>query len=413
MSDPNKKRPGYKETKVGWIPNEWSVKALAEVSTIQTGLAKGKNIEGDSVSLPYLRVANVQDGHVTLDEVKMISVKRRDVDRYSLCPNDVLFTEGGDFDKLGRGCVWHGQIDPCLHQNHIFAVRCKSSKILPCLLACYASSIHGRRYFALNSKQSTNLASINSTQLKAFPVVLPPMQEQQKIAEILGNCDRVIEKTSALIDAKKRQKKALMQQLLTGKKRLPGFEGEWKSYRLGDLFTERAETNCEYLPLLAITGTRGIIPAADINRRDSSSADKSRYKAIYPGDIGYNTMRMWQGVSAVSRFKGIVSPAYTICVPTNRVDVVFMGYFFKCPPVVYLFWRFSQGLVDDTLNLKFPNFEVIRVTIPDKAEQRAIAKVLENADEVIALLETKQAALKQQKKALMQKLLTGQVRVKV
>src|SRR3546814_17828054 len=91
--------------------------------SVQTGIAKGKAINGAAITLPYLRVANVQDGHVDLSVIKTITLKPSEVDRYSLRKGDVLFTEGGDFDKLGRGTVWNGEIKPCLHQNHVFAVR--------------------------------------------------------------------------------------------------------------------------------------------------------------------------------------------------------------------------------------------------------------------------------------------------
>lgn len=165
MRDPNAGRPGYKETKGGWIPEEWETVVLHEVADVQSGIAKGKQISGRAVKLPYLRVANVQDGHVALDDLQEIAVGSTEVARHSLRAGDVLFTEGGDFDKLGRGCVWHGEVDPCLHQNHVFAVRCDAKRLLPGLLAGNAAAAHGRRYFTLSSKQSTNLASINSTQL--------------------------------------------------------------------------------------------------------------------------------------------------------------------------------------------------------------------------------------------------------
>ncbi|MBW2321785.1 MAG: restriction endonuclease subunit S [Deltaproteobacteria bacterium] len=215
-----------------------------------------------------------------------------------------------------------------------------------------------------------------------------------------------------LIDAKKCLEKALMQQLLTGKKRLPGFNDSWEEYPLGDLFDERSERNFEHLMLLAITGSRGVIPASEIKQKDSSSTDKSKYKRITPGDIGYNTMRMWQGVSAVSGLEGIVSPAYTICIPKETVNVRFMGYFFKFSQVINLFRRFSQGLVNDTLNLKFNNFTQIKVKIPCLDEQQAISKVLRIADDEIKTLENKLTALEKQKRGLMQKLLTGEIRVK-
>ena len=165
------------------------------------------------------------------------------------------------------------------------------------------------------------------------------------------------------------------------------------------------------LPLLAITGSRGVIPASDIERKDSSTPDKSRYKRIAPGDIGYNTMRMWQGVSAISSLEGIISPAYTVCIPNKGIDAWFMGYLFKFQPVAHLFRRYSQGLVNDTLNLKYYNFAKIKVRIPGFDDQRQIREVFFTVDEEIETLETKLKALEKQKRGLMQKLLTGEVRV--
>src|SRR5574341_118896 len=196
------------------------------------------------------------------------------------------------------------------------------------------------------------------------PIPLPPLAEQRKIGDLLSTWDQAIKQTAQLIEVKTERKNGLMQSLLTAKKRLPGFQKAWEWYHLQNLFAERNETGCAHLPLLAITGDRGVIPASEIERKDSSSEDKSKYKRIASGDIGYNTMRMWQGVSAVSELEGIVSPAYTICNPKNGGDVRFMGYLFKFPPVVHSFWRHSQGLVSDTLNLKFHHFARIKVKIP-------------------------------------------------
>jgi type I restriction enzyme S subunit len=123
---------------------------------------------------------------------------------------------------------------------------------------------------------------------------------------------------------------------------------------------------------------------------------------------------MWQGVSALSQLEGIVSPAYTICVPTEKIDARFAAHFFKYYHTIHLFHRYSQGLVDDTLNLKFPNFAVIEVTIPsDIEEQKAIARILDLCDQETKLLRTQRTAIDQQKRGLMQRLLTGKLRVKI
>lgn len=165
----------------------WKIKKLSEVSTLQTGLMKGKKYSGKTVVLPYLRVANVQDGFLNLSEIKKIEVSEELIDRYSLKNGDVLFTEGGDYDKLGRGTVWQGQIKNCLHQNHVFVVRPQADVLSPYFLSYQAGSRYGKQYFLKCSKQTTNLASINSTQLKGFPVLMPTIEEQAQIVLLIDN----------------------------------------------------------------------------------------------------------------------------------------------------------------------------------------------------------------------------------
>lgn len=245
-------------------------------------------------------------------------------------------------------------------------------------------------------------------------ITLPTLPEQQKIAAILSTQDKAIELKEKLLAQKQQQKKYLMQQLLTGKKRLPGFCEKWTRKQLGELFENRVEINRSDLGLLAITGTRGILPRDCLDLKDNSSEDKSKYLRICPGDIGYNTMRMWQGVSAYSEYEGIVSPAYTILAPMEGVYSRYFAYLFKTQSVIFSFYRFSQGLVDDTRNLKYENFKKISVSIPSKvAEQRAIVQILSTADHEIDLLQKSIEAEKQKKKALMQLLLTGKVSVRI
>lgn len=167
--------------------DSWEVKSLIEVASLQTGLMKGKHYEGKTVFLPYLRVANVQDGFLDLTEIKEIEVSPSNVARYSLKRGDVLFTEGGDFDKLGRGTVWEEEIPNCLHQNHIFVIRPDESVLNSYFLSYQAGSKYGKEYFLSCSKQTTNLASINSMQLKGFPVKLPSLAEQIEIVSTISN----------------------------------------------------------------------------------------------------------------------------------------------------------------------------------------------------------------------------------
>lgn len=248
---------------------------------------------------------------------------------------------------------------------------------------------------------------ITSKQLKNIRIPVPPLAEQRKIAEVLGVWDKAIEKQARLIEKLALRKRGLMQRLLSAKLRLPGFSEPWKIHKLQELFTERNETNRTDLPLLSITGDRGVILQTESEKRDTSNDDKSKYKRIAKGDIGYNTMRMWQGRSALSGLEGIVSPAYTIVVPNTDVDGYYMSVLFKQPRLIYDFWTHSQGLVGDTLNCKYRDFGQVHICCPPLAEQKAITEVLTAADREIELAKEKLERLRRQKRGLMQQLLSG------
>jgi type I restriction enzyme S subunit len=183
-----------KETQIGLLPESWDVQLLSECAHVQTGVAKGRPIDPSKlIEVPYLRVANVQHGHLDLSEIKKIQIRRDELSRYSLRKDDVVVTEGGDFDKLGRGFIWAGQVDPCVHQNHIFAIRPHRDRLLPQYLAYLIQSPHGRSYFLTVAHKTTNLACINTSKLKALPVLIPPVSEQREIADILQTADRKID----------------------------------------------------------------------------------------------------------------------------------------------------------------------------------------------------------------------------
>lgn len=167
-------------------PNHWEVKQLEEVAQIRSGVTKGKKLKGPLITVPYMRVANVQDGFLNLNEIKNIDVSMEDYQKYLLQSGDVLLTEGGDPDKLGRGAVWRNEVEGCIHQNHIFRVRVNQKVILPEYLNFCTGSEYGKAYFLKAAKQTTGIASINSTQLKSFPVIIPPISIQKNFREILN-----------------------------------------------------------------------------------------------------------------------------------------------------------------------------------------------------------------------------------
>lgn len=188
----------YRNSGVEWlgeIPSHWDVTPLKRVASVQTGIAKGKDMAGkQTITVPYLRVANVQDGYLSLDDVAMIEIEPEQLARYRLRAGDVLMNEGGDFDKLGRGAIWSGAIADCIHQNHVFAVRPHGFDSH--WLTQVTASRYAQFYFMGRAKQSTNLASISSSNIMELPVVVPPAAERDGILAFL---DREIGKIDALL----------------------------------------------------------------------------------------------------------------------------------------------------------------------------------------------------------------------
>ena len=183
------------------IPRGWNLVCLKRVAEIQGGLTLGKQYEGELVERPYLRVGNVQDGHLDLEDVSVIELPARVAAGVELRPDDVLMTEGGDLDKLGRGHLWNGEIPGCLHQNHIFAVRCLRHKLVPRFLAYVTAAKYGRDYFEATGKRTTNLACTNATKVGEFPIPLPPLNDQKAICAYLDEKIREVRCIAATIES--------------------------------------------------------------------------------------------------------------------------------------------------------------------------------------------------------------------
>lgn len=167
-------------------PGHWAVAAFDEVAVVIGGVTKGRDMRGKQVVVcPYLSVANVQRGYFKLDNLKSIEIAEHELAKYLVHDGDLLVTEGGDWDKVGRTAIWKGGVDNCLHQNHVFKARVPSEQLLNAWVELVFNSSVGRDYFAGASKQTTNLASINMTQLRSFPLPIPPLEEQRRIIETL------------------------------------------------------------------------------------------------------------------------------------------------------------------------------------------------------------------------------------
>lgn len=400
---------GYKPSPLGPIPEDWEVKRLGEVGSFSkgSGVPKDKIISEGHPCLTYGDLYTKYD--FVIKEIKSFIDEETSKESKAINAGDICFAGSGETpEDIGKCAAY---LENCLAYAGGDIVILSPNNNINSLWLSYLlnSDIGGKQRYKF--AQGFSIVHIYPDNLKQIQIPVPPLPEQQRIVSVLSLWDTAIAKQTALIEQLTLRKRGLMQQLLTGKKRLKGFDGEWKEVRLGDVFDERNETNCNNLPLLSITGDKGVIYQSESDKRDISNEDKSKYKRICPNDIGYNTMRMWQGRSALSDLEGIVSPAYTIVTPKDNIDVKFMAMLIQQPRIVYDFWTHSQGLVSDTLNCKYPDFSQVKVSIPSKEEQTAIANFFVGLDKEIELANKKLARSQEEKRGLMQVLLTGRKRI--
>ncbi|MGW3830481.1 hypothetical protein [Streptomyces microflavus] len=203
--------------------------SLKHIATIQTGITLSGDGDPEDPEWPYLRVANVQMGYMNLDEIKMIRASRTDAQKSMVRPGDVLMTEGGDIDKLGRGAVWQDEVPNALHQNHIFATR-PGNRLDPRFLMYYLDGPIARNYFRITAKKTTNLASTNKWTTGNLPVGLPPLDEQRRIVTYLDEqttrMDLLIATAQENVELVRKRKAALITAAVTGQKSVPVTEQE-------------------------------------------------------------------------------------------------------------------------------------------------------------------------------------------
>ena len=188
---------------------------LKATAQIASGATKGRKIDpAEAIEVPYLRVANVQDGYLNLGEIKTISIRESETEKYALAPGDLIMTEGGDPDKLGRAAVWRSELSYCAHQNHVFRVRPHLEVALTDYLQDIVCSAYGKAYFLSVAKQTTGIASINKTQLGNFPVPIPPIELQARYAQVVGKARGLVTAAARSADQMSELGTSLMSRLL-------------------------------------------------------------------------------------------------------------------------------------------------------------------------------------------------------
>lgn len=264
--------------------------------------------------------------------------------------------------------------------------------------------------------------NINLQLLKPLKILTPPLPEQEKIAAVLSTWDKAISTTDALLANSRQQKKALMQQLLTGKRRLPGFTGEWKTILLSDIAVRLNErNNGQSDNVVTISAQKGLVRQEEFFNKSIASENLDTYFILHKGQFAYNkSYSIGYPMGAIKRLKlyetGVVTSLY-ICfdITSMQADANFYEHFFESGLLNAALTKIAAegGRAHGLLNVRPADFMHISVPLPPLDEQRAIAAVLDAADREIVLLEQKAARLREEKKALMQQLLTGKRRVRL
>lgn len=404
------------------IPDGWNVKKLGECFSFLRTSCYSRAETTDCGEVHYIHYGDIHTKyplHISPKDIDVYVSTEQASKSDCLKTGDLILLDASEDYEGTTKCVELLNIsddEKVVSGLHTLALRDSDQNFINGFRA-YITSIP----FVKNNfwKQVTGIKvyGVSKDNLKKIKLPIPPLPEQEKIAEILGCWDDGIEKLSRLIEQKKLLKKGLMQRLLSGKQRLPGFSEPWKKVKLGDIikeFSDKTTTNNQH-QILSVT-KNGICPQDSYFDKQIASENNIGYKIIYKHNIAFSPMNLWMGSIGFSEYDiGIVSPAYKIFkIDEETTNYVFLKNYLVTSYMIYLYAINSEiGASIVRRNLDLSALLSSLLPFPSLSEQKAIADILSKADEEIDLLTEKLSALKSQKKGLMQKLLTGQIRVKV
>jgi type I restriction enzyme S subunit len=401
-------KEGFKETKLGVIPNDWDIKELNEVGDTITGLTYSPKMISNSGVL-VLRSSNVQNRTLSFNDNVFVNVKEGNYNKTK--DGDILIcVRNGSKSLIGKNALIDKPNESCAFGAFMLVFRSPNSKYLYHLFDTdyYNKEIHRNLGATINS--------INTKNLQKFRFPFPKIEEQKAIAKCLNTWDTAIDRLKNLIDEKELQKKALMQQLLTGKKRLKGFNDEWKEKRIEEVAQEYSAKNHknENIEVLSCTKYDGLVPSLKYFGRKVYGDDLSKYKVVPKNYFAYATNHIEEGSIGYQGFNevGLVSPMYTVFKTDNNVHDKFFFRVLKSHKLIHEYNRRMEGSIDRRGGLRWKNFKRIKVQLPRVNEQKAIENILLIADKELGILKNELQQLKKQKKGLMQQLLTGKKRLK-
>lgn len=396
--------------RLGSMPPDWTVVPLGRIAETEYGISETASETPNALMIGMKHLSN---GAIRFTELIPIEVDSPTIEKYRIRERDLLFNRTNSFDLVGKTSIaLNVPDDNVLFASYLVRIHLDESRAIPEFVNCFLNSNTGITRVKALATPGVSQYNLNPTTLRTQLLVpLPPISEQKKIAAILSTWDRAIELTEKLIAAKQKRKQALMQQLLNGKVRLPGFEKTtWKRYHLGDVAensSRRNETPSDQRTVYSVTNSVGMIPMEEGVIGESIE----RYKSVSRRDFAYNPMRinvgsiaMWEGDEDV-----LVSPDYVVFRCGPKLDAEFLNHFRKTHYWRQFVTRAGGGSV--RVRIYFSDLANMKLSLSSVEEQKAIAAVLNIQDEEVTLLIRRLNALKLQKKGLMQQLLTGKVRV--
>ena len=407
---------GYIDNKAGIIPDSWTAISLGNLGEAKNGLNFHRDDEGYKVRV--LGVGDFKDKTVmrNLERLTEVSLTTAPDDEYYLRNGDIVFVRSnGSKELVGRNLLVFPNDLPASYGGFCIRYRMNDMSLTSPEYLNFILDSGALKKKLQKENQGSNISNLNQDILSDLTIVLPMDKgEQTSILQILDSQNRVIELKEKLLSEKQRQKKYLMQQLLTGKKRLPGFDGEWKKVRLKKLLKERKTYSLKGAEYPHVTlSTEGIYAKSERYDRDHLvKSDDKEYKITHKGDICYNPANLKFGVICMNTFgDAIFSPIYVTFEVVGKICSEFLANYLMRWDFINAVRKYEEGTVYERMAVKPEDFLKFEMMLPPYEEQVAIAEILSTADKEIELLRQDLEQEKQKKKALMQLLLTGIVRV--
>ena len=399
MTNKDKHIPqGYKSSPLGIIPEDWEVKRLGDYVTITSGESPSLYVLKTTGRFPYVKVEDMNN----CSKYQTQSREYSDIEKSVVPKGSIIFPKRGA--AILNNKVRIAQTDLLMDSN-MMAITPKDGQLDSEYL--YYTIIKEQLY---KIADTSTIPQINNKHIIPYRFCLPSLVEQKEIVSLLITWDTAIEKQTVLIEKLTLRKRGLMQQLLTGKKRLKGFEGG-TFHRLGNYITECDRRNNGCKRVLSVTNTRGFILQEEQFDKIVASNDTSNYKVVRRGEFAYNPSRVNVGSLAMLNEydEGILSPMYIVFKANENID---KSYLLQC---LQSWWfrghipAYTQGSVRDSLS--FDGLCSMKFYIPSLEEQKAISAILIQADREIEIAKEKLSNLQSQKRGLMQQLLTGKKRI--